>query len=341
MAEALLYAHPRMGSHEFAPVSHRLQPRACPVPSDVGSASACFPAIDGVRSPNIKDTFVMLDVSHLKHFRPLIVTPTHSHSVFVNYFQSVLTLINDARQFEMPVCIYTLAGESLVTRARNRCVAVFLDDPAWTHLVWVDADIGFRTEAFLRLLLSDRDIAAGIYPLKMEQWPVDGLSQGMNHREFVDRCARYTVNTGRPGDAVVRVDIEGDGFVQVREAPTGFMCIKRGVFDRMKIAYPELNYVSDTLGQEASRNFFSFFDTSIDPTTRRYLSEDYHFCRLWEAIGGTIHVDALSDLTHHGYKTYTGNFAESLKHSVAHAIGAPTGLRYEMSGLHHLERIPV
>lgn len=283
----------------------------------------------------------MLDVSHLKHFRPLIVTPTHSQSVFVNYFQSILSLSHEAGQLGLPVSVYTLAGESLIPRARNRCVAVFLDNPDWTHLVWIDADIGFRPEAFLRLLLSDRDIAAGIYPLKVDQWPADGVSQGMSHREFVDSSARYTVNTGHPDDDVVRVDIEDDGFVQVREAPTGFMCIKRGVFERMKAAYPELNYVPDSIGEDVGRNSFSFYDTSIDPATKRYLSEDYHFCRLWEAIGGTIHVDALSDLTHHGYKTYTGNFAESLKRSVANTIGAPAGKRYELSGLQYLERAVV
>ena len=42
-----------------------------------------------------------------------------------------------------------------------------------------------------------------------------------------------------------RLVIDSDGFMQVREAPTGFMCIKRGVFDRLIAAYPELRYVPD------------------------------------------------------------------------------------------------
>ena len=43
-------------------------------------------------------------------------------------------------------------GESLITRARNNCVATFLENKEWTHLFWIDSDIGFSAEAFYRLL---------------------------------------------------------------------------------------------------------------------------------------------------------------------------------------------
>ena len=61
---------------------------------------------------------------------------------------------------------------------------------------------------------------------------------------FEQLYARYTVNTGRHGEDVALV-IDADGFMKVREAPTGFMCIKRSVFDRLIAAYPQLRYVPD------------------------------------------------------------------------------------------------
>jgi hypothetical protein len=38
---------------------------------------------------------------------------------------------------------------------------------------------------------------------------------------------------------------------------------------------------------------YRFFDVMVDPESRRYLSEDYGFCRLWEKIGGETYVDAI------------------------------------------------
>ena len=63
-----------------------------------------------------------------------------------------------------PIEFHLRRGDSLVTRCRNDCVAVFLANPRFTHL-FIDADIGFAPEAAFRLLLADRDVVAGVYPL--------------------------------------------------------------------------------------------------------------------------------------------------------------------------------
>ena len=82
------------------------------------------------------------------------------------------------------------------------------------------------------------------------------------------------------------------------DAPTGFMLIKRNVFNKMKIAYPHLKFTNDQhIGQPHETKFkghdtsdwnYAFFDTMIDPDSKRYLSEDYAFCRLWQKIDGTV-----------------------------------------------------
>jgi hypothetical protein len=102
--------------------------------------------------------------------------------------------------------------------------------------------------------------------------------------------------------------------MEVREAPTGFMCIKRQVFDRLIEAYPDMRYVPDWPKGTYPEGgvHYRFFDVMVDPESRRYLSEDYGFCRIWEAIGGKIFVDANSDLSHQGERLYTGDFAATL-----------------------------
>ncbi len=196
-----------------------------------------------------------------------------------------------------------------MTRARNGAVAVFLENETWTHLIWIDADIGFHPRAVHRLLLSDYDISAGIYPLKIELWPENGPPVGMSRNQFVNTYARYPVNTGFAGEDMVTIEVLDDGFMKLREAPTGLMCIKRQVFVEMMKAYPELKYTPDSIGVDANKHYYRFFDTSVDPETNRYLSEDYTFCRLWEKLGGSIYVDATSNLTHQGFQGLYGRLS--------------------------------
>lgn len=285
----------------------------------------------------------MLDVSALKGFYPVMVTPSHDGKFFQNYVLSMMNFVVQAERIGMPVQVYFHQGESLVTRARNNCVAEFLAHPEWTHLFWVDADIGFAPEAAFRLLLADYDIAAGVYPLKREQWPAEGVPAGMTREQFDATHTRYTVNAAvGSGSAVksIELDVQPDGFMKMTEAPTGFMVIKRRVFDRLIASYPELQYVPDSLGVPDRGLHYRFFDVMVDPVTRRYLSEDYGFCRLWSGLGESIYLDANSNLSHQGSKTYRGNFASSLQTFLPHAVGGPAGASMHLTGTEYLTPNP-
>ncbi|MDO4641085.1 MAG: hypothetical protein Q4A84_05205 [Neisseria sp.] len=274
----------------------------------------------------------MLPESALREMYPAIMTPSHDGKYFHNYVLSLLNLTNHAQKVGMPLQIVLQRGESLITRARNNCVASFLANPEWTHLFWMDSDIGFSPEAVYRLLLADRDVVAGVYPLKRENWPEAGLPQGMTRTEFEAAYTRYTINTSRLDEnGEIALHIDADGFMEVDEAPTGFMVIKRSVFERMIAAYPDLQYVSDSDYEPEEENLhYRFFDCFVDPQSRRYLSEDYGFCHLWQRIGGKIFIDTQSNLTHQGAKVYRGPFARSLKTNLPMAVSAPEGRKMRL-----------
>ena len=282
----------------------------------------------------------MLDRSALRDFRPLIMTPSHDGTFFFTYVASVIQLMGAAPAYGLPINFMFQAGDSLVTRARNHLVALFLSEPQWTHLMWIDADIGFSPDAFYRLLLSDRDIAAGVYPLKREDWPAEGVPAGTTESDFRQLYTRYTVNSGQASDPHVGLAIDQDGFMAVREAPTGFMLIKRHVFERMRAAYPDLHYTPDMIGSIDPALYYRFFDVSVDPESGRYLSEDYTFCRRWEAMGGTVHVDANSNLQHQGGKIFRVDFGASLIRDVRYAVTAPAGMRYVVTGIENVRPNP-
>ena len=57
---------------------------------------------------------------------------------------------------------------------------------------------------------------------------------------------------------------------------------------------------------------YALFDTMIDPESRRYLSEDYTFCRLWQQMGGEVFLDPRTGLNHVGHYTFRGNVRKML-----------------------------
>jgi hypothetical protein len=86
------------------------------------------------------------------------------------------------------------------------------------------------------------------------------------------------------------------------------------VFAKMMKAYPELNYVPDGAPNNPQQPYYwLFFDCMVDPDSRRYLSEDYAFCRRWRDIGGKVYADMQSDLGHLGQHVFRGNLAESIR----------------------------
>src|SRR5450631_2552155 len=61
-------------------------------------------------------------------------------------------------------------GEALIPRARSNVVTLFLDNPTATHLLFVNADIGFQPDQVFRLIESGADVVAGVYPIKRINW---------------------------------------------------------------------------------------------------------------------------------------------------------------------------
>ncbi|MBJ2156176.1 hypothetical protein [Variovorax sp. IB41] len=280
----------------------------------------------------------MLDPSELRQFFPVVVSPSHDGKFFQNYVTSLLNFAIESERAGMRMQVLFHQGESLVTRARNNCVAQFLANPHWTHLFWIDADIGFSAQAAFRLLLSGYDIAAGVYPLKRDNWPDEGVAAGTTQQQFEATFTRYTVNAKASElTSQVELEVQPDGFMKMTEAPTGFMVIKRAVFERLMASYPDLSYVPDSIGEADLGLHYRFFDVMVDPETRRYLSEDYGFCRLWSGLGESVYIDANSNLTHQGAKMYRGDFASSLLTSLPHAVGGPAGAAMVLKGQEYLK----
>jgi hypothetical protein len=241
----------------------------------------------------------------------LVGTPCYGGNLTSAYLESVLELQKACDLRGIGLDLITLAGESLIPRGRNAIVANFLDHPAYTHLFFIDADTGFGAAQVLRMIEFDREVVCGICPLKAIDWERVRASAAAGAVDLQAASLQYVLSARDPLATAIRVQ-SVNGFAKADYGGSGFMLIKRGVFERMKSAYPATRFEHSHFVSKGrkpnSQNLYAFFDCEVDQETKVYLSEDYLFCRRWTEIGGEIWVDLLSKLDHIGNYTFHGNF---------------------------------
>lgn len=200
-----------------------------------------------------------------------------------------------------------MMNESLITRARNSLAHDFLQTDC-THLMFIDADIGFNPTDILPMIHSNKDIICGIYPKKEINWPL--VSQAVRNEVPDNELHRYTgafvlntvdSSTEARGNLYAPLEIANGG--------TGFMLIKREVFQTLADKVPE--YHNDiflsTDNHKQVKIIKEFFATSIDKSSgNRLLSEDYHFCKIAREAGFKVWAAPWAQLAHCGTYIFNG-----------------------------------
>jgi hypothetical protein len=236
----------------------------------------------------------------------VVATPCFGGQISVHYATSLFKLQSRLRAYRgVNLKVLFKDGDALITRARASLIAQFLEDGAATHLLFVDADIGFEPEQVIRLIQCGAEMCAAIYPIKRIDW---------------DKV-KSTIETARPNPAaaalkyVFEVDdpnavTQSAGFVRVRYAGTGFLMIRRAALETMCARYPQLRYKRDHSIDAATQgdNRFALFECMIDESGT-YLSEDFAFCKRWTDIGGEIWADLNSRLSHVGPMAFVGDLS--------------------------------
>lgn len=261
------------------------------------------------------DAKIEIPVGLLRQKHIFIATPCYGGQIGEPYFRSILKMAILCNRYEIPFTVSTLANESLVTRGRNTLVSFFMENKEATHLFFVDADIEFNAEDMLRMVAYDKPITVGAYPKKAVNWQSIVDAARKNPDETKDtiegHSSNYVVNfefqKDEQGNRTNAVRIQ-DNLVELKDAGTGFMCIRKDTIQKMFDHHPELKYANDiNVDQKFEPFMYALFDTMIDPESRRYLSEDYTFCRLWQQMGGQVWLDPRTALNHVGHYTFRGN----------------------------------
>lgn len=245
-----------------------------------------------------------------------ICTPCYGCQAMTPYIASLRQLTRSLDQAGIVHTVELLGNESLITRARNKCVAQFLKTNA-SHLVFIDADVGFRPGDLAAMIRANYDVVVGAYPMKSLGW--GNIEAAVRSGEPTDKLAKagalYAVNPYVADMQTGRLDVqerEGAKFVRVEDGATGFMVIKREAIERFISHYrASIEYVTDY--EPIGETHHMVFQADRDPKAlaegkpARYLSEDYWFCRMWQMMGGEVYLNIDAQLTHTGTYRFEGD----------------------------------
>lgn len=233
----------------------------------------------------------------------LICTPCYGKVLGEGYLHSIMETVDLLRTHGHKVKVKTLGNESLITRARNNMVAHFLSSD-FEKMMFIDADITWPAHAVLELLESDKQVCGIPYPTKRVDW--DRVAKFVNrpHEDAIKpgqlRLSSLIFTINRTEESAAPVD----GWIEVNALATGFLMMERAVLEQMRDHYREaLSYKNDVAGYAKfapPEHCVGIFECLIDPDTRRYLSEDYAFCRRWRDLGGKIYCRTEHRLIHSG-----------------------------------------
>ena len=241
---------------------------------------------------------IQVNIDFLRTTRVHICMPCYGGMLTESTFMSYIKWSNTCRQLGLDWTMETMTNESLISRARNTLTAKFLHNKESTHLMFVDADIGWEPWHLLVMLNRDVDVIGGLYPMK--SLPVKWCVNGFDGAE------------------------EGpDQLQEVSKTGTGFMLIKRHVFEKLD-AHPAVKPFINDIGLPTELNPYmkTYFDTAV--RENRYYSEDWTFCENWRDLGGKVWVDKRVLLKHTG--TYVFDFqTQDQLYKDLHALAVQNG----------------
>ena len=277
-------------------------------------------------------TFEQLIVEYIKNnkIKLYILTPCFASMCYVNYVHCLMSTIELFRRFSIPLKIEFCKNDSLVSRARNNLIARAMTDPDCTHALFIDNDISWDPLDIFKLLIADKDLVGGIYPLKNYDWEklvkdpqnpfntniIQSLIKKKNDSQLSELISdadmiqhnllRYNVNYLNQFLEIT------NNIARVKHLPTGFMMIRRKVLTSMMKAFPSTKYTDDVnfLHKEENDMAFALFDCGVEEG--HYFSEDWLFCHRWSKMGGEIYIDVSINLTHTGIEDYRGCYVSTI-----------------------------
>jgi hypothetical protein len=251
-----------------------------------------------------------------------VLTPCYGGLCHVNYINKIMETKDVLASYGVPMVLQFIRNESLITRGRNNLMAKSMYDKDMTHILFIDSDITWEPADVLKLLIDNKELCGGIYPIKKYFWDRlkgENLKQILAKKDLpynkmyseeqiiYQNLLQYNFNYLQGSN--VRIE---NNCMEVYTLATGFMMIQRSCIEKLIEAHPETKYVDDCgfLHGDENKYAYALFDCAIVNT--HYFSEDWLFCHRWKNIGGKIYADVSINLWHTGQEDYQGRLISTL-----------------------------
>lgn len=259
----------------------------------------------------------------------MIATPAYGGEVTTTYCDALIWLLDHFREKHPQIRFqHRFLSLSVLPFMRNLYASLVLQDESFTHLLFVDADMGFAPSLIERMIAAGKPVVGSMAPLrKLDLARYYSLKDEIADPKVAQVVAMDYANAGaidfkgaagKPGESRSFDDLIVDGScIRVRKTGAGVLLIHRSVFARLKERYPELwcTQIADTYAQFGlTKGVLQCFEPMPDEHGL-YGGEDAAFCRRWvEGCGGEIWSVITETIVHVGTERFVGNFLTKLQH---------------------------
>lgn len=250
---------------------------------------------------------IKLDPESLKGKSLMVATPMYGGNCKGEFTRCLMELARLCDQFGVPMGTLFVYNASLIGRGRNDLADTFLKSE-YTHMLFIDADIVFDPKDVLICLATDKELTGGPYPMKTIDWSWtrDLLLErpDVKASEMGQLSRFFHFNFKQP---VENLQFTASEMLEVENVSTGFMMIKREVFDAIRTRWPDQEYRLDyaiDVTEGTTKVVYNYFATPVEDGV--LLSEDYYFCKRWKETGGKIWLAPWMKMQHIGDYFYGG-----------------------------------
>lgn len=250
------------------------------------------------------------------NLRLMVATPLYGGAE-VDYLRGVIGLTGLAEKRGVAVNFAFLSNNASVNRARNMLTGAFLQSDA-THLLFLDADIGFLPEQVLDLVArAQADARLAVIgapcPKRKVNWTLvaaaaaKGLAQG-NPAELERYSGLFALDVLDPAAGA-----QLDQPLELKRIGAGLMLIRRDVIETLCERHPELRYPVDPQDRGENRlgdYLYALFQPMFDAESGYLLSDDYAFCHRARDAGFRIFAAPWMRTSHTGPARFAGSLAD-------------------------------